>query len=92
MRPRRRLLLVSLLATVLLGLQLLQSSPLHHHTQHSVDCALCHLQFNDVALDTQPTVKIPYGPRTMTAVAQSQPLPHATPSPYRSRAPPARLS
>ena len=91
MRPSRRLLLVSLLATVLLGLQALQASPLHDHNQHSVDCALCHLQLSDLTLDTQPLVKVSHGALMVAALPRAQLLLPSASSPYLSRAPPIRL-
>jgi hypothetical protein len=43
----RQFLLVWLLALSLLGVQLVQHSGLHDHSQHVVDCALCHFDSFD---------------------------------------------
>jgi hypothetical protein len=43
----RQLLLVWLLAVSLLSVQLIQQSGLHDHSEHFVDCALCHFDSFD---------------------------------------------
>jgi len=43
----RQVLLVWLLALSLLGVQLVQQSGLHDHSQDVVDCALCHFDSFD---------------------------------------------
>jgi hypothetical protein len=84
----RRLLLLLLLSFTLLGVQLVQDSPLHHHTQGSVDCALCHFQLSD---DSEHSPQLHafvapqrshQAPPTVTAVFD------LAPAPYQSRAPP----
>ena len=84
----RHALLIALMAFTLLGVQLVQALPLHNHAQHSVDCALCHLQFNDDA-STHPTLAVAF-------IAHSVPYAQylrefysfSNPSPYQGRAPP----
>lgn len=88
----RRILLIALMAFTLIGVQLVQSSPLHDHTQHSVDCALCHLHFGDDALVQ----------RNMSVAVIAHSVPYAqylrefysfnNPSPYQGRAPPRPFS
>lgn len=88
----RHALLIALMAFTLLGVQLVQASPLHDHAKHSVDCALCHLQFSDDAL-VQPTLSVAF-------IAHSMPYAQylrefysfASPSPYQGRAPPLLVS
>ena len=46
-------LLVLFLAFTLLGVQLVQNSPLHDHIQHQVDCVLCHFDSYDQGIVTQ---------------------------------------
>ena len=82
-------LMITFMVLLFAGAQLAQSSPLHDHTQHSVDCALCHLQLGDDAL-LQPTLSVAF-------IAHSVPyaqylrefLSFNNPSPYHGRAPPS---
>jgi hypothetical protein len=85
----RQLLLISLMAFALVGVQLVQASPLHDHTGHTVDCALCHLQFTDVALEQyQPSFA--WFASTVRFHQQTAAfLSSRNPSPYQGRAPPA---
>jgi hypothetical protein len=91
-RQMRHVLLIALMALTLLGVQVAQSSPLHQHTQHSVDCALCHLQLSDDVL-----VRYQFAPAfvpslAQAAVALTQFYSSASPSPYQGRAPPRLFS
>jgi hypothetical protein len=91
-RHMRHVLLIALMAFTLLGVQLAQSSPLHQHTQHSVDCALCHLQLSDDVL-----VRYQFAPAfapnvAPDAVAPTQFYSLSFPSPYQGRAPPRLFS
>ncbi|MDR0781810.1 MAG: hypothetical protein LBF16_14155 [Pseudomonadales bacterium] len=84
----RRLLLLLLLSVTLLGVQLVQDSPLHQHTQHTVDCALCHFQLSDDS-EHSPQWHVFVAPQCpqlglVAVVAAFDP----TPTPYQSRAPP----
>jgi hypothetical protein len=84
----RRLLLLLLLSFTLLGVQLVQNSPLHHHTQHTVDCALCHFQLSDDS-EHGPQLHVfiaPQLPRARPAVVVA--ALDLAPAPYQSRAPP----
>jgi hypothetical protein len=88
----RRYGLIALMLFVLAGAQVLQATPLHDHSQHSVDCGLWHV----------PVADAPAAPLLLPPDSQLQslaPLPAATllpqgqrPSPYQGRAPPALLS
>ena len=49
-------LLVWFLAFTLLGIQVVQSSPIHDHIQHQVDCVLCHFDTHDQASLAQADV------------------------------------
>ncbi|HEY0962013.1 MAG TPA: hypothetical protein VGE69_06625 [Pseudomonadales bacterium] len=87
----RKYLLVVLAVLMLAGAQLAQSSPLHDHTQHSVDCGLWHLQLGDDVL-LRPTLgvafiahNIPYAQYLREFYSFSNP------SPYQGRAPPSSL-
>jgi hypothetical protein len=84
----RRLLLLLLLSVMLLGVQLVQESPLHHHTQHTVDCALCHFQLSDDS-EHSPQLHLFVAPQRphLGPVAVATPF-DLTPAPYQSRAPP----
>jgi hypothetical protein len=84
----RHALLIALMAFTLLGVQLVQASPLHDHTLHSVDCALCHLQFSDDSL-AQPTLSVAFIAHNIP-YAQYLREYHSfsNPSPYQGRAPP----
>ena len=88
----RQILLIALMAFTLAGVQLAQASPLHNHAQHSVDCALCHLQLSDDVLVYQhiPLPVIEAG----AAVSINSPefYTSSSPSPYQGRAPPRLFS
>ncbi len=49
----RQILLVCSLVLLLLGSQVVQSSSVHDHSQHQVDCVLCHYDSHDQAVATQ---------------------------------------
>lgn len=84
----RQLLLISLMACALIGVQLVQASPLHQHASHTVDCALCHLQLSDDALFEHRTSAAPAasGARYNQLIAEFYSF--RNPSPYQGRAPP----
>ena len=88
----RQILLIALMAFTLLGVQLIQSSPLHNHTVHTVDCALCHLQLSDDTLVRYQS-EVPYKAASAPVVAAA-PVVYlsASPSPFQGRAPPLVLS
>lgn len=90
-RTLRQLVLVALMACMLLGAQLAQTSPLHDHTKHTVDCALCHLQLGDDAL-AQPAPTVAFIAHHVPYVLELREF-HSSlsPSPYRGRAPPSFL-
>jgi hypothetical protein len=86
----RNLWLVSLLALTVFGGQVLQASPLHDHTQETVDCALCHLQTLGDDSEQDRGLSLPVLATTTVAAAFVPALPAAAfPSPYQGRAPPA---
>lgn len=91
-RHLRQVLLIVLMAFTLVGVQLVQVSPLHDHTQEKVDCALCHLQFSDDAL-VQHRLTLPFS-AAATQVGATLPRFYAasSPSPYQGRAPPRLFS
>lgn len=88
-RQYRHALLIALMAFMLAGVQVAQSSPLHDHARHTVDCALCHLQLGDDA-SIRPALSVAF-------IAHSVPYAQylrefysfSNPSPYHGRAPPA---
>ena len=92
----RQILLIALMAFTLVGVQLAQASPLHSHAQHSlehtVDCALCHLQLSDDVLvrhQFSPT----FVPNSAPNLATAAPFYSvSSPSPYQGRAPPPLFS
>jgi hypothetical protein len=82
------------MAFTLVGVQVAQASPLHHHIQlqHTVDCALCHLQLSDDVL-----VHYRYLPTVAPGAAPNPLAPtrfysFSSPSPYQGRAPPRLYS
>ncbi|MES2626192.1 MAG: hypothetical protein V4628_12990 [Pseudomonadota bacterium] len=83
-----RLLLISLMAFTLLGVQVIQASPLHQHAQHSVDCALCHLQLSDDAEIQYQNVIVRLALTAFNVLAPSTFYTFLSPSPYQGRAPP----
>lgn len=88
----RQYLLIALMAVTLVGVQLLQASPLHEHTQHSVDCALCHLQLSDDALLHQQLL-LPIRAAGVPVAAPAREVHSSSaPSPYQGRAPPRSVS
>jgi hypothetical protein len=88
----RHYLLIALMAFTLVGVQLMQASPVHDHVQHSVDCALCHLHFGDDTL-VRHTLTVPFRAATApVAIALSPFYASSSPSPYQGRAPPRLFS
>ena len=83
-----RLLLLGLLTFTLIGTQVLQASPLHHHAQHSVDCALCHLHLSDDAIIQQRNIITRLGQVAVDVLPPSTFYNFLSPSPYQGRAPP----
>jgi hypothetical protein len=84
----RQWLLVALMAITLVGVQVVQASPLHDHTQHSVDCALCHLQLNSDGV-AELTLTFDYlAPAVRYAQLLREFYSFSNPSPYQGRAPP----
>jgi len=84
----RRLILLSLMTLTLLGVQLIQDSVLHHHTQHTVDCALCHFQLSDDSEFAAPPLLTGYSRFFTSPAASAQPFISHHISPYQGRAPP----
>lgn len=84
----RQLLLISLMAVALIGVQLVQASPLHEHASHSVDCALCHLQLSDDALFQSARDPASVAPGTYRYPPLKNFANLRNPSPYQGRAPP----
>ena len=81
--------LIALMATILLGVQLLQYSPLHDHAREVADCALCHLQ--PLGDDTEIDHSLPTPILTAFAVVIFELIetPRAAAhTPYQGRAPP----
>jgi len=83
-----RLLLISLMAFSLIGVQALQASPLHQHAQHSVDCALCHLQLSDDAEVQYQSVITRLATVILKTISAGTFYSFINPSPYQGRAPP----
>lgn len=83
-----RLLLISLMAFSLVGVQVLQASPLHQHAQHSVDCALCHLQLSDDAEIHYQSVVTRLAKIVLKTSLPGTFYSFISPSPYQGRAPP----
>jgi hypothetical protein len=83
-----RLLLICLMALTLVGVQGLQASALHQHAQHSVDCALCHLQLSDDTEIQYQNVIIRLATITLKVIPAGTFYSFISPSPYQGRAPP----
>jgi hypothetical protein len=83
-----QVMLISLMAFTLIGVQALQASPLHQHAQHSVDCALCHLQLSDDAEIHYQYVITRLAQTAVKALPASIFYTFLSPSPYQGRAPP----
>jgi hypothetical protein len=91
-RQTRQFLLIALMALTLVGVQLAQSSPLHNHAQHSVDCALCHLQLSDDVLVRHQFTPLFVPNSAPNRVTPAQFYSLSFPSPYQGRAPPLLFS
>jgi hypothetical protein len=88
-----RVRLIALMAFMLLGVQLLQHSPLHDHAREIVDCALCHLQ--SLGDDTEHEQSFTLAVLAVTAIIAIEDIAapiSSVPSPYQGRAPPRLLS
>ncbi len=88
----RQYLLIALMAFTLVGVQLAQSSPLHKHAQHSIDCALCHLQLSDDVLVRHQFTPVFAPNAAQNLVAPAPFYSFSSPSPYQGRAPPLLFS
>jgi len=85
--------LIALMAFMLLGVQLLQHSPLHDHAREIVDCALCHVQALGDDTEHEQSFTLPTVAVTAVLAVKSLAAPISTlPSPYQGRAPPRLLS
>lgn len=81
--------LAVLLVLTLAGAQTAQNSPWHDHGgQHSVDCALCHLQAYDADLAPAPLALASRFPSHITPERPRARHAAHSPSPYQGRAPP----
>ena len=84
----RRLLLIAVMAFTLAGVQLVKHSPLHDHAQHTVECALCHLQLSDDAF-LRPALSVAFIARSVPYAQYLREFySFSSPSPYHGRAPP----
>ena len=85
----QNLMLVILMSMALLGVQLAQGSALHDHTQHNVECALCHFQLSDDS-EISHNVAVEAPPATLSGLPHQVHLPPTRViHPYQSRAPPS---
>lgn len=84
----RKLWLITLMVFMLVAVQLAQASPLHDHTKHEVDCALCHLPLSDESQD-QGCPSPDFNAQGSFRFLESElAIPLRNPSPYHGRAPP----
>lgn len=80
---------IALIAVLLAGVQMLQSSPWHDHQRETVDCALCHLQ--TLGDDSEIDHALPLAQAavaTPVVAAADQFFPSHFAAPYQGRAPP----
>jgi hypothetical protein len=80
---------IALIAVLLAGVQMLQSSPWHDHQRETVDCALCHLQ--TLGDDSEIGHSLPLAQAvvaTPVVVAADQFFSSHFAAPYQGRAPP----
>lgn len=80
--------LIALMVFVLGGLQVIQASPLHDHSQHTVDCGLCHVPIGDGVAPSDPAAVIPAPQNAPSFALLVLITPARNPSPYQGRAPP----
>lgn len=86
---RTRAWLLAAMAVVLLGVQVLQFSPLHNHTLAVDDCALCHLQpLGDDSEHEQALPETQLLAITVALVDHSSTPQARSHTPYQGRAPP----
>jgi len=80
--------LIALMVFVLGGLQVVQASSLHDHSQHTVDCGLCHVPLGDGAAPSElvGSISAPLNFPLFFLVVLA--IPQGNPSPYQGRAPP----
>ncbi len=88
MNSLRTFIKISLITLALIGVQVIQASPLHDHSNHVVDCGLCHFSSTEIAIEDSPVVtpsttpRYFSVPRTINITAKSIRLS------YQGRAPP----
>jgi len=90
----KKILLLSLLAFTLLGVQAIQNSPLHDHAHHMhvLDCGLCHFSLTDYgSIDAGSQLDIEQA-ATAYATALRTFYSFRSYSPYQGRSPPAFFS
>jgi len=88
MNSLRTFIRISLITLALVGVQVIQASPLHDHSDHVVDCGLCHFSFSEIAVDDSPASTLTNIPRHYAVPdavrVASEPVRLA----YQGRAPP----
>lgn len=92
LQPLRRYGLIALMLFVLAGVQVIQASPLHDHSQHSVDCALCHVPLADDPSGQRGIAPEFHATAAVVPAALHRFFSSTNPSPYQGRAPPSLLS
>lgn len=80
--------LIALMALTLLGIQAVQESPLHDHSQHEVDCAVCHFSMSDDSVVSSSKHFVFTATRSVYHATVKQFNASHTYSLYESRAPP----
>jgi hypothetical protein len=84
-----RIHLIALMAFMLLGVQVLQHSPLHNHAHEIVDCAMCHVQtLGDDTEHEQSLVVSGIAIAILVVTESIAPTLNCLCSPYQGRAPP----
>ncbi|MBT6042362.1 MAG: hypothetical protein HOH14_02580 [Gammaproteobacteria bacterium] len=89
MNRLQQIFTICLITLSLLGVQVIQASPLHDHGDHVVDCALCHFDNTEDALLTTAQPQPRFDSNAIYSVADNNfivLLPHHS---FQSRAPPS---
>jgi len=88
MNRLQQIFTICLLTLSLLGVQVIQASPLHDHGDHVVGCALCHFDNTETALPTTAQPQPRFDNKAIYAVADSHFIVFLPYQSFQSRAPP----
>jgi hypothetical protein len=88
MNSLRTFIKISLITLALIGVQVIQASPLHDHSDHVVDCGLCHFSSTEITFDDSPVITPSINPRNIAVPRTETVVSESARLSYQGRAPP----